>query len=94
MTSDLLHIKDKVTPCGYLFNWVEALVDAPLEQEMGVLPMVPQEQGHLFVVLQQPALSVQRKASEGLQALAGGQGISMYTTDSVLEQQELPQDAC
>lgn len=56
MTSDLLHIKDKVAPYDYLFNGVEDLVDTPIEQELGVLPMVPKEQGHFFVVLQQPSI--------------------------------------
>lgn len=56
MTSDLLHIKDKVAPYDYLFNGVEDLVDTPIEQELGVLPMVPKEKGHFFVVLQQPSI--------------------------------------
>lgn len=50
MTSGLLHVTDKVAPCGYLFNQMEALVDAPLEQELGGLPMTPKEQAHFFVV--------------------------------------------
>lgn len=38
-TSDLLCVTDKVAPCGYLFN----LVDAHLEQELGGLPAAPKE---------------------------------------------------
>ena len=38
-TSDLFCVIDKVAPCGYLFN----PVDARLEQELGGLPMTPKE---------------------------------------------------
>lgn len=73
-----------MAPCGYLFNRVEALVDAPLEQELGVLPMVPGEQAHFFVVLQQPSITTHsEKGFRRSVCLGRWAGISIYTIDSV-----------
>lgn len=69
-------------------------MDAPLEQELGVLPMVPGEQAHFFVVLQQPSITTHsEKGFRRSVCLGRWAGISIYTIDSVLEQQELAQDS-